>query len=568
MEAQRGIDKMEKTNEKRTPLPAYTGNYLFQNRWIIVVIGVITFLTHGSILFSQRFGIDTDAVLLGMHNFSSIGRQGLCWLAGLLGLELDWFNLYFAQGLTILFMILSPVAFGWLYYLSGAKEETGGAGPALLAMGLSFVVSPFWVAQIYFLNQSAQVLLAFVLTAVGVGLAEEARRVLRRRWYLIPVVIVMIQATFSSYQILILVYIIAAAVSFLIYSLKENLTLKKSFQWIAFHSLIFVAGFLVYLAISNIFYLKEGDYLLSQIRWTQDGFIQGLRNCYSAIRQTLTGNPPFYTGFYGVFCLVFLALFLYRLLREKERPVGSRILMMLSALFLCASPYVFIFLYGGAIVDRMQLILPLSQGSMLYLTVLLLSEKGRYGTKDLKVGARLMGLILILILYRDTMSNLSFCSRLYYTDEFVFEYASRVAGDVYRDVKTVMASDEIEAFREGSQDNVVLLGYPEIPYNKVCVQGDAIGLSIYEFEAIANNSLTRDRSRYFMQNIGYPLPSRFEEGEALAFRYYFQEYFGAEIDQMPSYPVQGYVKCVSDEETGMEYIVVKLGQNWRTYHWD
>lgn len=559
---------MKEADFERDSIGKDTIKYLYQARWIIVLIGLITFVTHGSILFSQRFGIDTDAVILGMYSFKNTGRQGLCWLAGLLGLELDWFNLYFAQGLTILFMILSPVALGWLYYLSGAKEETGGAGPALLAMGLSFVVSPFWVAQIYFLNQSAQVLLAFVLTAVGVGLAEEARKNLRRRWYLIPVVIAIIQATFSSYQILILVYIMAAAVSFLICSLKEKLTLKESFQWIAFHGLLFIAGFLVYLAISSLFFLKEGNYLLSQISWTKDGFVQGLRNCYSAIRQTLTDNPPFYTGFYGVFCLVFLALFLYRLLRDKERSVGSRIIMMMSALFLCASPYVFILLYGGAIVDRMQLAMPLSQGSMLYLTVLLLSEKERYGTKALRVGARLISLILILILYRDTVSNLSFCSRLYYTDEFVFEYASRVAGDVYRDVKTVLASDEIEEFRDTSRDNVVLLGYPEIPYNAACVQGSTIGLSIYEFEAIVNNSLTRERSRYFMQNVGYPLSSRFEEGEVQAFRYYFEEYFGEVIDQMPSYPVSGYVKCVSDEETGMEYIVVKLGQNWRTYSWD
>ena len=70
-----------------------------------------------------------------------------------------------------------------------------------------------------------------------------------------------------------------------------------------------------------------------------------------------------------------------------------------------------------------------------------------------------------------------------------------------------------------------------------------------------------------MRNLGYPIEISFSEGEAAAFYAYFDEYFGAEVDAMPCYPDPGYIKCVWDEETGMEYVAVKLGADWRLPQW-
>lgn len=55
--------------------------YLYEVRWAIVVLIAIAFMVHGAILFSQRFGIDTDFIMNGEHNFLLICRQGLVWLA-------------------------------------------------------------------------------------------------------------------------------------------------------------------------------------------------------------------------------------------------------------------------------------------------------------------------------------------------------------------------------------------------------------------------------------------------------------------------------------------------------
>ena len=38
-----------------------------------------------------------------------------------------------------------------------------------------------------------------------------------------------------------------------------------------------------------------------------------------------------------------------------------------------------------------------------------------------------------------------------------------------------------------------------------------------------------------------------------------------EIVNSPYYPEQGFIKEVCDEETGLSYVVIKLGEKWRRY---
>ena len=32
---------------------------------------------------------------------------------------------------------------------------------------------------------------------------------------------------------------------------------------------------------------------------------------------------------------------------------------------------------------------------------------------------------------------------------------------------------------------------------------------------------------------------------------------------MPSYPVPGYIQYLSNDELGLEYVIIKLGESWR-----
>ena len=47
------------------------------------------------------------------------------------------------------------------------------------------------------------------------------------------------------------------------------------------------------------------------------------------------------------------------------------------------------------------------------------------------------------------------------------------------------------------------------------------------------------------------------------FHYYFDDVFGETVDAMPSYPQTDYMQYLSDSETGLNYLVIKLGGDWR-----
>lgn len=201
-----------------------------------VLLAVAALMTHGSILFSQRIGIDTEYIISGNHNFDLLGRQGLIWLADIL--EIDWFNPYLVQVLTVVFMVLAPVFFGFLFYRY--SEQKSLLNVTLIVMGVSYIVSPFWAAQLYFLNQSAQVTFSCVLTAVAILAAEEGRKALRTKWYWVLFSVILMQFIFSSYQILIMIYVAGVTMVFLRSALNEGGTVKRQAHWILFHSGVFL----------------------------------------------------------------------------------------------------------------------------------------------------------------------------------------------------------------------------------------------------------------------------------------------------------------------------------------
>lgn len=528
-------------------------SYTERVKWAILANAVLAFMTHGSILFSDRFGIDTDYMIEGVHNFDMIGRQGLVWSARLLGL--GWFNLYLAQTLTLLFMALIPPVFSYLLATVCGQEKY--LNITLLAFGASFTVSPLWATQIYFLNQSAQVTLGCILAAVSILLLEKARPLIRRKWFLIPSAIALMQVSFSCYQVIIVIYTAGTAACFLLFCMDGTRTTKQQIQWLIYHVVLFLAGFAVYLITSRLFFLNGGGYLENQIKWSGTGFTRGIKDCMKAIRYTLGKNPPFYTGLYGIFSLMLPAVTVLRMLGRKKIWGGSSILFILAQLFLIITPFLFILVYGGEIMDRMQLVMPLSQSCLIYTVILLAGCGGEEkGLPPFLVKG--MGLILILMLYKNTMTQMSYSNRLYYTDEWRYQYDKSMAQKIYFDVKEAMEENGLE---NTGFDNILMVGYPSLPYNKMCVSGMVMGRSSFSYD-IKTGGLNRERIGYCMKVNGFPIYSYFTEGEEAAFKAYYKDYFAEQIDQMPAYPDKGYIQYMSDDTIGLEYLVVKLGYDW------
>ena len=531
----------------------YVREYLFKVRWTVIGIAAIAFITHGAVLFSQSFGIDTDFMINGEHNFDRLGRQGLIWIAKLL--DLDWFNLYYAQVLAFTFMIFAPVSFGFLLHWMGDGSR---AGLSLLALSVSFVVSPFWVTQVYFLNQSPQILSACIMIAVSIFLAEYARTDIKRRWYCVLLALLLIQAAFACYQILVMVYITGVTAVFLVSALKEERTVKKQLGWIGYHAVVFCIGFGIYLIISRLFFLDAGAYLEDQIAWPVVGLAEGLKQCFMAAGDTLKNNPPYYTGMYGVFSVSLLILTIYRMMTNRKRGAGNRVLFLLAELFLIISPYVFIFFYGRKIPDRIQLVMPLGQGCILYLTVLMFPWEILKGTKRQSILAKCAILLLTAAFYKDTVSHLNYCSRFYYTYEWVFQHDVSIAENLYMDIKEAKNSYGLG----DSYDKLLFLGYPDIPYNLICYSKAVMGSSFFQYDIIETLPY-RNRILSLMRGLGYPEECNFSEEEIRAYHTYFEERFGSRVDAMSCYPDGDYIQYLKDDETGLEYLVVKLGKMWR-----
>lgn len=396
------------------------------------------------------------------------------------------------------------------------------------------------------------------MVASSILLTEKARIEGKHSWYCILFAVLLIQTAFGCYQVLTVVYMTGAATAFLIFCLKQERTVKQQFQWLGFHVGVFLAGFAVYFVIARTFFMGGSVYLEGQIAWQQGSLREGLRQCLGVILYALGNNPPYYTGFYRIFAAALIALTIFRMWRAGIWKKGSSVLFILAELFLVIAPFIFILFLGGGMSTRIQLVMPLAQGCILYLIVLLFPSRKTWEAKPRKILVQGILLFFAIALYRDAAVRLNSCNGLYYTYDWAYQYDVEISRKVYfdvRDAKTICGLDD-------SFDEILFLGYPDIPYNETCIEGDTMGGSFFHWD-FSEGEARRKRIQYFMRNQGHPVECYFSEGQEAAYRAYFQDYFGERVDAMPSYPDEGYVQFLRDDEIGLEYLVVKLGPDWR-----
>lgn len=552
----------------------------------ITVLVAVAFLAHGSILFTERIGIDTEYIMFGKADFLNMGRQGLVWLAKILGTgttvsadssgavnNVLWtgaagnalkFNPYLVQVLTFAFLAAAPVGFGYLFCrYSGQKTVLN---MTLIVFGVSYIVSPFWVSQVYFFNQSAQVTFACVLTAAAIYFAEEGRRAFKRKWYGILLAVFLMQLTFSSYQVLILMYAAGVVMVFLSSELKEPRNAKRQLLWILPHMGIFFAGFAIYWMVTKRYFYSMEDYLKQQLAW-DDGFKAGMSQGFAAAVGMLRKTPPYYTGFYGLFFLFCLAAVAYVCIRSGRFcwRIGAGILFFLALVVLALSAFAFTFFFGGEAPPRVQLILPFVQGCLLYLGVAFLFGVERRQTAITKALRKAVVILLTVVVLKNTLADMGTCGRMYYRDEWRYQYDKQMAHDISVTMKDYLAQN---SFDPSYMEKVIFLGYPEPPYNPSAQmelrEDDVIGRSIFSYD-LEVLDIRRPRILDFMRSAGYPLdpePEVYSDGATRAYFYYFEHHFGKQVDAMPVFPARGSVRFLESED-GLKYFVVKLDSDWR-----
>ncbi|MCR4678687.1 MAG: glucosyltransferase domain-containing protein [Lachnospiraceae bacterium] len=524
--------------------------------WSLIIIAIISFIAHGSMIFSKAIGVDTEAAILGIEAYDGQGRQGILWLRKLLGMSK--FNLWLTNSLTFFLLIL--VAIVIFTSLSAYKEELS---KLLIPFCILFIVSPFWACQLYFLSQSVPVLISLLLipfTEVIVRYATDSLMPLTKKILFFLATSVLFQFIIGTYQLNMIIYVAYVCCAFVLSEFHSEKTVKDHLRLLITQAVFVIAGFIIYEIITKLFYSQYSDYLTSQIAWSNVGLSGGIINIIHVVGDVVKG-AGFYSFLYVPLCIVAFVLSIINCLKAKE-AFSKAVFPVLCEIFVFVSPFFFVILFGNDVSPRMRYIFPVAAALVLLLCY---SELNRLTDTDgkrkpLSLFKRIAAVAFCIILFADTMKGLNNTVRLYYTNEYRYDQEYLIARDLQRDLNQFFIDNNLP---EGERNLVIFMGDVHIEYNDMCLPGAAtIGSSSINWDSYM---ISRGRIFKFMRTAGYPIGNApyVSDGAFMAFEYYFDEYFGATVDAMPAYPYNGYISEVRDDELGLHYYVVKLGNDWR-----
>ncbi len=449
----------------------YLNKYKCHGVWAAICV----LLVHGAKLFSDNVGIDTeDLIHLGSPFYDgwlNTGRQGLVLLKYLTG-SVEY-NPYFAQVMTLVMLALSVLAFVMLWDRVAGVTDSVNRWTAYGCIFL-WVSHPVLVEQYYFTLQGAEIGIGVFLTAVALWLVWQGKEHKGRKKivaFLLSGVLLLL--TFSVYQIFVVLFIFGAVTILLLDTLQKPDTERKSgldvVKDVFPYAVVFLGAFLCNSIVTKLFF-SESDYLSSQVQWGQ----LSLRDCVYSIavhvRDVLTGqNSIFYHISFGVLCAVGFIAVLCLIKRY-----GAVLLFYYVALM--TTPFLMTVVCAEEPAVRSQLILPAITGFVLYADVLLIkclgdgvAEKAARKSSGI---AWQMGLLAALCIFGG-VSQMQMSLRLYYTDACRYAEDEVLGRALIQQLEPKIGEDEIP---------VVVIGSREFQGNNACVEGEIIGLSMFEHD--------------------------------------------------------------------------------------
>lgn len=456
----------------------YLSKYKCHGVWAVICV----LMVHGAKLFSDCVGIDTeDLIHLGSPFYDgwlNTGRQGLVLLKYLTG-SVDY-NPYFAQMMTLVMLAVSVVAFVMLWDSAGGMTDLVNKWAALGCIFL-WVSHPVLVEQFYFTLQGVEIGIGMFLTVLSLWLIRQGKGqkgYKKTGTFLLSGAVLLV--TFSVYQIFVVLFIFGAVTVLLLDSLQERGLQKKKISVIVRDVMpfagIFLGAFICNSIITGLFF-SASDYLSSQVRWGQ----LSVRDCVYSIavhvRDVLTGqNRIFYHWSYGVLCVVGLIAVLCLIKRY-----GAVLLFYYVALM--TTPFLMTVVCADEPAVRSQLILPAMTGFVFYVDVLLVQRLyagqthsaggGKQSTKSKRSRIAWGMVCLAVVCVVGGVSRMQMSHRLYYTDACRYAEDEALGRALIQQLEPKIGQDETP---------IVVIGSHEFQGNNACVEGEIIGLSIFEHD--------------------------------------------------------------------------------------
>ena len=498
--------------------------FVWRERWYLVIYAVIFVLVYGPWFFNIDPRIDTEVVTNTpgeMCGWENIGRQGYLLTEYVFGLR--WFNPMFSSGVGYVVIMAAGVLFGYVFWRASACSRHASA-----LFGLFCFIGPCMAELLYFDMMLFDVAWAYVLVAASAGLAYYG--ILQKRLLPQLAVVALLVWVFSSYQALVVLYAVTVAFCFIMlyyrWTVRENrqVSLIQCLAIIGQQILLFVAALVIYMAITKMFFFEHEFYFGSQIQWGKVPLQTILNNIATEIGYMVFGGKVFYTGAYGVCLAVVLIVVVCDIVRQRGSLLSW--LYGLAVLFVQIAPFLMIIYMGAKPAERTELAYSFVMGCDVLFVFMHVTKRG------IKRGAALLAAAVLLF------TEAKVTMRMVGTEEVRGRLDTLAISQLYHDIYAVSDGTKPVAFI-GRYANVL---------NNACVYGDIVGQSVLQvnWNMQPFYATTTRRIADFAQMMGYEILPASEEQVAKA---------QAEAVSMPIWPAQGSIADAGD------YLIVKLGED-------
>ena len=390
------------------------------------------------------------------YNWMEIGRFGLILEKHIL--NLSSFNMFYAEALTIIFLLIFCIlCYYTIYKLSGKDFKNLN-----LILPLVCFTNPIWAEAFIFVIQIAEISLGLIFVVLSnlfiyKGLLEKNK---------VSTIIGMalLLLAMATYQSFIAIYIAMCIICFILVMENENVQKEKFsiIKSVLFVLITFIIVFAIYQIILKSLNI-ESTYLVNAWK-TAARKKDVLKNIYIHSKSILLGEGIFYNIGLFVSLISIGIIGIYNAIKnEKVKKVFFKIIYVCTYFAFCITPFLLTIYVGQSSVVRSEIYIPIIEAfAILYVAYFITT----------KFNKKIINFALIISICYLAMNQAYYLESLYYTDYLTRERDKEIAYQIGHDLAE--AGAELE-------DKIYFYGHYNGLDNSSIIRGQLIGTSAFEY---------------------------------------------------------------------------------------
>ncbi|AJI53996.1 glucosyltransferase domain-containing protein [Francisella philomiragia] len=377
------------------------------NKYIVIITAISAFASYAYFIFSWNITIDTELATYDIGNsdflyplyiqFIKLGRPILGFFTFFLGQPTPYFN----SLLAIIFLFFSYLI--WILIITKLNSDK----TLIVIFGLFYLISPIYIFQFSFFNQSMIVGLGFVFSALSLYYLTLSYKS-SNRYKSILISIIFLYLALGIYQAFIILFLEGAIYTLIVSGLNTNINTKAIRNHISLVFVVTLIALIAYFITTHIIYLfiPKSNYLSLAF----DGWLNN---------QSLWDS------------IVILTNYLYQLLTSQFTILYDLCFILLISLLFKIKFYNFLLVLAGLIIPILMPLLFLSPMPLRTLFAIpfsiALMAVVCYRAFQYKK------LILIVSIFI-SLINFNQISKLTYSENMAQKYNERIVTSIYQDI--------------------------------------------------------------------------------------------------------------------------------------